>query len=90
MYMYQYARGRLGLHSTMWTEILYFFAVGLRQAVLDPKFDEEHDARISFGHRPLPACARAGQSRKICPFPPPARQAARVHALHAQKSTEFF
>ena len=74
----------------MWTGILYFFAVGLRQAVLDPKFDEEHDARISFGHRALPACARAGQSRKICPFRPPARQAARVHALHAQKSTEFF
>ena len=75
-------------HSIMWTEILSFFAVGLRQAVLEPKFDEEHDARISFGHRP--ACARTGQSRKICPFPPPARQAARVHALHAQKSTEFF
>ena len=74
----------------MWTEILHFFAVGLGQAVLDPKFDEEHDVRISFGHRPLPACARVGQSRKICPFPPPARQAAREHALHAQKSTEFF
>ena len=33
------------LHSIMWTEILYFFAVGLRQAVLDPKFDEEHEGR---------------------------------------------
>ena len=68
----------------LWTGILYFFAVGLRQAVLDPKFDEEHDARISFGNRPwnrpLPACARAGQSRKIGPFPPPARQSGNPHA----------
>ena len=85
LYTARYYLGTV-LRSTPWTSISDFSAVGLRKAALDPKIDEEHDARISFGHRPLPACARGGQSRKICPFPPPARQAARVHAqwiLHA-------
>ena len=45
----------------------YFFSIllprGAQDTFLDPKFDEEHDARISFGHRPPAACARAGQSQ---------------------------
>ena len=47
----------------------YFFSILLpgnpQDTFLDPKFDEEHDARISFGHRPPAACARAGQSQPI-------------------------
>ena len=75
----------------MWTKVCDFFAVGLRQAVLDPKFDEEHDARISFGHRPLPACLRArGSKSEDLPISA-ARQADSLRACTAcTKITGFF
>ena len=58
-----------GKKNTVWSR---------RAAILDPKFNEEHDARISFGHRArVQQPARAGGR---LPGRLPGRQPARAHA----------
>ena len=58
-----------GKKNTLWSR---------RAAILDPKFNEEHDARISFGHRArVQKPARAGGR---LPGRLPGRQPARAHA----------
>ena len=81
--------GRTVLRTTPWTTNSDFSAVGLRQAVLDPKIDEEHDARISFGHRPLghcmPARARVKFGRSAHSGRQPGRQPACMHCMHKNR-----
>ena len=58
-----------GKKNTLWSR---------RAPILDPKFNEEHDARISFGHRARvqqPARARGRLHGRL-----PGRQHARAHA----------
>ena len=54
-----------GKKNTVWSR---------RAAILNPKFNQEHDARISFGHR-----ARVQQPARACGRLP-GRQPARAHA----------